>query len=577
MARKKKHEEHVNHERWLVSYADFITLLFAFFVVMYAISAVNQGKYRVLSDSLVAAFRSAPKTMEPIQVGEPAKSPAKPSPNVRDRPDAIQTPRPPLPRPLSPFPPDTPKANKPLPESHGKEAAPQAQVPLSTPTHDGETAGPMQEIAAQIKEALGQLADSKLIEVRSERQRVEIELKASILFISGSARVQPEAVVVLERIAGILKPYPNAVEVSGYTDDDPIRSLIFPSNWELSAARAASVVHLFADTGVSPGRMAAIGYGEYQPIAGNDTPEGRAKNRRVILAILAEPGQSPDLQEFKPEPKPVQVANKPEQTSTPVNPSASVTQATASTNVTTSLLLTSKAMQVPAAPAAELPAWLKLTEHAGAAAPAMELLKPATSYSATPIQASPAPAIKLRLPERNRPRPLTPLSPIAPMIPIGPSLAPINPVPSAHPATPVSAISLPARSSPPQVLPVPPAAPRAEVNPAPASAAPAVAPVNSAPLAPPATPSPPAAQTAPVVPPPAQVNLAPAPITSPVTPASPLLPAPHAPVNFSRPPATTRPALIAPPIQLPFSGGLARPPIYIGVSKPATPPQGAGK
>jgi chemotaxis protein MotB len=567
MARKQKHEEHVNHERWLVSYADFITLLFAFFVVMYAISSVNQGKYRVLSDALVAAFRSAPKTMEPIQVGEPSKSPASPSPSARDKPTVVQPPRPPLPRPLSPFPPDTPQGRKPSPESQGKEAAPQGTVQQHAPADQGETAVPIQEIARQIKEALGQLEEAKLIEVRSERQRVEIELKASILFVSGSARVQPDAVPVLERIAAILTPFPNPIEVSGYTDNDPIRSFIFPSNWELSAARAASVVHLFADSGVRPERMAAIGYGEYQPVTDNDTAEGRSKNRRVILAILAEPDQLPDLQEFKPEPKPVQVANKPEQA--PANLSLSTGETVAPAGATAPLLMMSRATPAPTVPPVELPAWLKLTEPAGAAAPPPELLKPSVSYGETQVQTNSAPVTtpSVSLPVRTQPLAPASLSPIAPIAPIARPLAPISSVSPVHATAPLSPIRVPAQTTPVQVtLPVP--AP-AEVSPAPAPVAPPAPPqdtpdsrilVNIPDPVPKAPPAPP-------------VN--PVPLVQPA--------APRAPVEFSREPKSVRPAFpqqIAPPIQLPFSGGLVRPPIAIGITKPgasAAPAQGAGK
>ena len=588
MARKQKHEEHVNHERWLVSYADFITLLFAFFVVMYAISSVNQGKYRVLSDALVAAFRSAPKTLEPIQVGEPSKSPASPSPNVRDKPTVVQPPRPPLPRPLSPFPPDTPKGRKPLPDSQGKAVAPQGAVQQHAPTDQGETAAPLQEIARQIKEALGQLEEAKLIEVRSERQRVEIELKASILFVSGSARVQPDAVPVLERIAAILRPFPNPIEVSGYTDNDPIRSFVFPSNWELSAARAASVVHLFADSGVRPERMAAIGYGEYQPVTDNDTAEGRSKNRRVILAILAEPGQPPDLQEFKPESKPVQVANKPEQA--PANPSYSAGETAAPAGATASLLMMSKATPAPTAPPVELPAWLKLTEPAGTAAPPPALLKPSASYGDTHVQTNSAPVTtpSVSPPVRAHLLAPAPLSPIAPIAPIAPPLAPIGAAPPVRPAAPLlTPIRLPAQISPAQVtLPAPPPVIPSPVGPnsfgqqrqeLPA-AAPSSAP--SLPAAPP--PAPPQntdTQDSRIL-----VDIPAPPPAPPVNPVPPVQPAaPRAPVEFSRAPQSVRPAFphqIAPPIQLPFSSGLARPPIAIGITKPAasaTPAQGAGK
>ncbi len=577
MARKQKHEEHVNHERWLVSYADFITLLFAFFVVMYAISSVNQGKYRVLSDALVAAFRSAPKTLEPIQVGEPSKSPASPSPNVRDKPAVIQPPRPPLPRPLSPFPPDTHQGRKPLPDSQGKETAPRGAAQPQASAHQGETVAPMQEIAARIKEALGQLAESKLIEVRSAPQRVEIELKASILFGSGSARVQAEAVPILERIAAILAPFSNPIEVSGYTDNDPIRSFVFPSNWELSAARAASVVHLFADSGVRPERMAAIGYGEYQPVTDNDTAESRSKNRRVILAILAEPEQAPDLQEFKPEPKPVQAANQPEQA--PASPSPSTGETAAPAAAAASLLMMNKATPVPAAPPVELPGWLKLGEPAGASAPSPELLKPSISYSEKQVQTNSTPVVKPSVSLPVRTQPSAPLTPIAPIVPIARPLAPISAAPPVHPVAPLSPIRLPAQTSPAPVGPNSFGQHRQEL--------PAVAPSTAPtlPAAPPQTPAP--SQNADAQDSRTLVNIPAPPVAPPAPPvktAPPVQPvAPRAPVEFSRAPQSVRPGFpqqIAPPIQLPFGGSLVRPPMTIGTTKPGAsnaPAPGAGK
>lgn len=259
MARKPKHEEHENHERWLVSYADFITLLFAFFVVMYAVSSVNEGKYRVLSESLIAAFRSTARSLQPIQVGELTRSPK--SEGVVES-LINQVDQPPLPM-------------------HREE---RRLVP-----EEGAGSGErrdMRRMEGRIERALQELIDKGLIVVRRGELWLEVEINTSILFPSGSARLQPDAVPVLRRIARILKDFPNPIRVEGYTDNVPIRTLAFPSNWELSAARAASVVHLFTDEGIDPRRMAAIGYGEWRPVADNATPEGRARNRRVVLVIL---------------------------------------------------------------------------------------------------------------------------------------------------------------------------------------------------------------------------------------------------------------------------------------------------
>jgi len=255
MARRKKHEEHENHERWLISYADFITLLFAFFVVMYSISAINEGKFRVLSEALVAAFRSQPKSLTPIQTGKPAKAPGE----------------------------LTPPLNVPIPNLS----------PINPPTHEmNESGGTAQaktikRIADELEQALAAMIESNLIAVRRDELWLELEIKASVLFPSGSATLQPEATGVLEKIAAILRAHPNPIHIEGFTDTRPINTLAFPSNWELSAARSVSVVRLFTRHGIQPERLAAIGFGEHRPVADNATEDGRAKNRRVVLVILA--------------------------------------------------------------------------------------------------------------------------------------------------------------------------------------------------------------------------------------------------------------------------------------------------
>jgi chemotaxis protein MotB len=262
MARKQKHEEHENHERWLVSYADFITLLFAFFVVMYSLSAVNEGKFRVLSEALVAAFNSTPKSLQPVQQGQPIKAPAPVTTVQPIKAPALVTP---------------------------PELAPPPPAPVDSPRTQA-----IKEMADDIERAMGPLIKADLLVVRRDSLWIEVEIKTSILFPSGSARLQAQAIPILEKIAAILGRFPNAVHVEGFTDNVPINTLAFPSNWELSAARAASVVHLFMGSGIKPERMAAIGLGEYRPIADNASEEGRNKNRRVVLVVLAD-GDATDI------------------------------------------------------------------------------------------------------------------------------------------------------------------------------------------------------------------------------------------------------------------------------------------
>ncbi len=251
MPRKRRQEEHENLERWLVSYADFITLLFAFFVVMYAISSINEGKYRVLSDTLVEAFNKQKIELEPV---------------VEERPVAQESPQAVI-DPIAPIAPGS------------------SVIEMLEETARDNMLG---QIADDFEVAMQPLIESDLIDINREDLWVEVEINTSLLFKSGNAELEDEAIPTLSKIAAILKRYPNYVQVEGFTDNLPISTYLFPSNWELSAGRAASVVHVFMNNGVPPERMAAIGYGEYRPIADNATPQGRRKNRRVVLVILAD-------------------------------------------------------------------------------------------------------------------------------------------------------------------------------------------------------------------------------------------------------------------------------------------------
>lgn len=256
MARKKKHEEHENHERWLISYADFITLLFAFFVVMYSVSSVNEGKFRVLSDALLAAFRSPQKTLTPIQIGSPAKAPQTDNLGYRQMPNIISAPDLPIP--------DVGRQKKGL----------------------GGTGSSMAEIADSLEQSLARLIDEDLIAVRHNDDYIEIEIKSSVLFEAASVKLTDDARKVVESLGKILRNFPNLMRIEGFTDNRPINSGVLSSNWVLSAARAASVVQYFEKLGVHPGRMSAVGYGEHRPVADNDSAEGRFKNRRVSIVVL---------------------------------------------------------------------------------------------------------------------------------------------------------------------------------------------------------------------------------------------------------------------------------------------------
>lgn len=268
MARRRRQEEHENHERWLVSYADFITLLFAFFVVMYSISSINDGKYRVLSNTLTEAFVTATRSDDPIQVGEELRS---------------------------------------LEPQIGElvVSQPQNEATLSDPLAEEQRGGSqvdtktLDAIQRELAEAFSEYSDQGLVNVTRTARGVEVEMKSNMLFESGSARLSREALKALRKVILIVKPLTNLVNVEGHTDNVPISTVSFPSNWELSAARSASVVHYFAKLGVDSSRMAAIGYGEFRPLSGNDTEEGRRNNRRVNLLIMSQ-----QLSDLEPSPVP---------------------------------------------------------------------------------------------------------------------------------------------------------------------------------------------------------------------------------------------------------------------------------
>lgn len=274
MARKHKHEEHANHEAWAIPYGDLVTLLLAFFVVMYAVSSINEGKYRVMAESMTTAFGGPPRSFKPVQIGD--------QPERGMQPDALfntvsmrgfEQER-------STVLPNTPSARlggddiEPSRDSIERVQGRRAEVELMA-------------MSKAVQQAMQELIEQERLIVRRTDRGLEIEINTDILFASGAANISQTAVVILERLARVLAPFPNALQIEGHTDDRPIATLAFPSNWELSAARAATVVHLFMRSGVEPTRMTVVGLGEYHPAASNATTEGRNRNRRVVIVALA--------------------------------------------------------------------------------------------------------------------------------------------------------------------------------------------------------------------------------------------------------------------------------------------------
>lgn len=242
---KHKHEEHENHERWLVSYADFITLLFAFFVVMYSISSVNVGKYRTVSESIKAA-------LNPI---------------------------------VSP-----PSSPTPLALSASKAA-------LTAPDSPGSKELAIRKLRNLVKgiKASPQLAMVRITE--KVNGDIVITIPDQLLFNSGEAAVRPEALRFLEGLGTAIIELNRHTRIEGHTDNVPIRTAQFPSNWELSSTRAVMVVRVLSELyGVPADHLAAVGHAETRPVTANADAEQRAKNRRVEVVILEQAPSSPLLQ-----------------------------------------------------------------------------------------------------------------------------------------------------------------------------------------------------------------------------------------------------------------------------------------
>lgn len=238
--------------RWVVSYADFITLLFAFFVVMYSISSVNDGKFRVLSDSMVTVFNEPSHRPVPIDLGG------------------------------SPEPVETVTAKTLEEVAVGDEAEFDPEI---KPLDLDETVS----VRERVDRAMAPFLEDTDVTVREGELWVEVELPSELLFASGRADLSAEAPPFVQRMAAALRGVEMPIRVEGFTDNVPLRGGRFDSNWQLSAARAAALVDRFTTDGIDPTVMSAIGFGEFHPVASNDSEQGRRRNRRVVVAIAKHP------------------------------------------------------------------------------------------------------------------------------------------------------------------------------------------------------------------------------------------------------------------------------------------------
>ncbi|HEX5430811.1 MAG TPA: flagellar motor protein MotB [Bryobacteraceae bacterium] len=267
MRRKRKHSSSENHERWMVSYADFITLLFALFVVMFATSQTDRARAQKVSDSVKKALEGEKMSAMLAAILGGTIS-------------------------------DTGKGNAMMRGPGGREKAPE---PKKT------------EKLAELLPSLEVLTEQLKSEIKSGKIRISMEPRGLVvsfnqaaLFASGQDTILPEAYPDLAKIAAAINKIPNPVRLEGHTDSVPIRNQRFRSNWELSAARSIALLEVLSNQfGSSRSRMSIAGYADNAPVASNATEEGRARNRRVDIVILneqgviAEPASEPSPQESR--------------------------------------------------------------------------------------------------------------------------------------------------------------------------------------------------------------------------------------------------------------------------------------
>ncbi|HEY2844293.1 MAG TPA: flagellar motor protein MotB [Bryobacteraceae bacterium] len=248
--RKQKAPAHENHERWLVSYADFITLLFAFFVVMFASSQTDKSKAKQISEAVEKALKEGHSVSIPPAV-------AKVLGGTVD---------------------DKGQGNA---QMHGpggaQKAAKEEQVEVL------ELSVSLKTLSTELEQEI----KTGKVEVSMTPRGIVVSLKQAAFFPSGADAVDPATFATMEKVAGALKAISNPVRIEGHTDAQPIHTARFHSNWELSAGRSIAIMELLAQRfEIAHDRMAIVGYADTMPVADNDTPEGRARNRRVDLVIL---------------------------------------------------------------------------------------------------------------------------------------------------------------------------------------------------------------------------------------------------------------------------------------------------
>jgi chemotaxis protein MotB len=287
-------EKPPNHERWIISYADFVTLLLATFVVMYAVSTINSSKFQEMAESFSTAFMGRTTTRNDSGTAAANKAPFDymPSPvhvpivtrevMVKDAPPALREEQ-------TMGDPEHPNDQGQFLPRGGAETEKQAENNPVESVQE-QVAQRIQNLDAafeQLNKALAELIAKGQVSVTLQSLGVVIDINETLLFHSGKADLQPEALPLIDQIAKILVDLRYQIQVNGFTDNVPIHNAQFDSNWDLSATRAISVVKRFVAGGIDPTLLVGAGFGEYHPVAPNNTVEGKAANRRVSIVVVS--------------------------------------------------------------------------------------------------------------------------------------------------------------------------------------------------------------------------------------------------------------------------------------------------
>jgi chemotaxis protein MotB len=264
MSRKRAHEEEKeNGERWLLTYADLITLLMIFFVVLYSMSKVDAQRFAAVAESLNKALGGG----TPAKI-ELSSSPVGPSLFTTGTPSSKTT-----------------APGKGTDPNNTAYTDPAASANAGQGNGDTEKMS-IDAIKAKLDKFAGDNGIKATLVTTIEERGLVVSIQETLLFESGSADITTRARDILEKISTVLASAPNQIKVEGHTDNLPINTAKFPSNWELSVIRSTNVVHILQHDGITPNRLSAAGYGEFRPISSNDTDAGRGKNRRIDLIIL---------------------------------------------------------------------------------------------------------------------------------------------------------------------------------------------------------------------------------------------------------------------------------------------------